>query len=282
MHYIKTSEARQLVLEAIKTVSNFVRENEKEFIKIIREENELRHEVDSKSRQKQLDKNRKRHEELNGIIKRLFEESAAGKITGKRFEILSRDYEKEQEELEQGIVELQAGLERYEADGEKAEQFIKIVKKYTDFSELTPEMLNEYIEKIVVYEAERVNHRRKQKVEIYLNFIGRFTFPNQTEPDEEPYDPVEEKRAKWRGYYHKDREKILAKKREATAQKRADKKAAKSSEVIATEQQARKDQKREYHREYAKKWREENREKVREISKKYREKKRAEKSRQTA
>jgi hypothetical protein len=213
MHYIKTSEARQLVLEAIKTVSDFVRENEKEFVKIIREENELRHEVDSKSRQKQLD---------------------------------------------------------------------KIVKKYTDFSELTPEMLNEYIEKIVVYEAERVNHRRKQKVEIYLNFIGRFAFPNQAEPDEEPRDPVEEKRAKWREYYYKTRDKILAKKREATAQKRADKKATKSPEVISAEQQARKDQKREYHREYAKKWREENREKVREISKKYREKKRAEKSRQTA
>ena len=230
MHYIRTSTARQLALEAIKTVSEYVRGNQAEFIKIIREENEKRHENDTKTRKKQLDKNKKRFEELDLIIKRLFEESATGKITEKRFEILFRDYENEQEELEHSITELQAGLEQYQADGEKAESFIKIVKKYTDFSELTPEMLNEFIEKIVVHEADKINGRvRKQKVDIHLNFIGKFALPNQAEPDEEPYDPVETQRAKWREYYHKDREKILAKKREATAKRKAEKRAEKTA-----------------------------------------------------
>ncbi|MDR2559159.1 MAG: DUF4368 domain-containing protein, partial [Oscillospiraceae bacterium] len=182
MHYIRTSIARQLILEAIKTVSNFVSENQTEFIKIVCDENELRHEQNTKTRRKQLEKDQKRYTELDTIIKHLFEEKVTGKITDKRFEILSADYEREQAELEQSITELQAGLEQYQADGEKAEKFIKLVKKYTDFSELTSEMLNEYIEKVIVFEAEKENGRvRKQRVDIHLNFIGKFALPKQAE-----------------------------------------------------------------------------------------------------
>jgi hypothetical protein len=161
------------------------------------------------------------------------------------------------------------------------------VKKYTDFSELTPSMLNEFIQKITVHEAEKINGRvRKQKVEIYLSFIGQFTFPNQTEnPEPDPCDPAEAKRAKWREYYYKDREKILAKKAEERARAKAGKHTVtpiKSPEEIAAEKEAKREKKREYLREYNRKWRDENREKVREISKKHRDKKRAGKEIKTA
>jgi len=286
MHYIKTSAVRKLVLEAIKSVSDYVRDNQDEFVKIVREENELRHENNAKTRKKQLEKSQKRYDELDVIIKRLFEEKVAGTITEKRFEILSREYENEQEELERSIAELRAGIEQYQADGEKADKFINLVKKYTDFSELTPEMLNEFIEKIVVFEAEKINGRvRKQKVDIHLNFIGKFTLPNQAEQEEEHYDPVEAKRAKWREYYYKDREKTLAKKREATAKRQAEKRAelnARPPEIIAAEQQAKKEKSRAYHQEYARKWREKNRDKVRESNKKHRDKIRAEREKETA
>jgi hypothetical protein len=84
-------------------------------------------------------------------------------------------------------------------------------------------MLNEFIEKVVVYESEKVNGRvRKQKVEVFLNFIGMFSLPNQAESEpEEEIDPVEKQRAKWREYYYKDREKILAR----LAKKRTESKA---------------------------------------------------------
>jgi hypothetical protein len=176
----------------------------------VRDENELRHEQNTKTRRKQLAKSQKRYAELDTIIKRLFEEKISGAITDKRFEILSGDYEKEQLELETQIAELQAGLEQYQADGEKAEQFIKVVKKYTDFTELTPSMLNEYIEKVVIYEPEKVNGRvKKQKIEIFLNFIGKFELSDCSEPEapEEEVDPIEVKRAKWREYYRKAKEK---------------------------------------------------------------------------
>ena len=278
-HYIRTSIAQSLILGAIKSVSDYVRHNQDEFIKIVREENELRYEQDTKTRKKQLAKSQKRYTELDNIIKRLFEEKVTGAIIGKRFEILSSDYEKEQAELEIQIAELQTGLEQYQADGEKAEQFIKVVKKYTDFTELTPSMLNEYSEKVVVYEAEKVNGRvKKQKVEIFLNFIGKFDLPNQDEEVEEveELDPEEVKRAKWREYYYKYREKTLAKKaaeRAAAKEKKFSEQPPKSPEEVAAEQQARRERKREYQREYQRKWREQNPERWGETIKRHQAKK---------
>ncbi|MDR2559835.1 MAG: DUF4368 domain-containing protein, partial [Oscillospiraceae bacterium] len=279
-HYIRTSTAQNLILGAIKSVSDYVRNNQAEFIKIVRDENELRHEQDTKTRRKQLVKNQKRYAELDTIIKRLFEEKISGAITDKRFEILSGDYEREQSELETQIAELQAGLEQYQADGEKAEQFIKVVKKYTDFTELTPSMLNEYIEKVIIYEPEKVNGRvKKQKVEIFLNFIGKFDLPidGEDEPEEaEEIDLEEIKKAKWRENYYKNREQILAKKaaeRTAVKERKLTEQPLKSPEEIAAEQQARRERKREYQREYQRKWREQNPERWEETLKRHQAKK---------
>jgi len=223
MHYIRTSAARDLILGAIRDVSKYVLSDEERFINEYRESKELKHAESVKIRAKQLTQHQKRYDDLNLIIKKLFEEKITGAITDKRFEILSHDYEVEQDNLENQIAELQAGLDEYQSDSEKAEQFIKIVKKYTDLTELFPAMLNEFIEKVVVYESEKVNGRvRKQKVEIFLNFIGKFDLPNHAnlEPEEE-ICPVEKQRAKWREYYYKDRDKILAKKAEERARAKA-------------------------------------------------------------
>ncbi|MDR2532281.1 MAG: recombinase family protein [Oscillospiraceae bacterium] len=284
-HHIQAAIAHQLILDAIRNVSEYVRNNQDEFIKIVCEENELRHEQNTKTRRKQLAQNQKRFDELNAIIKKLFEESVSGKITEKRFEILSQDYEREQEELELSITELQAGLEQNQADGEKANHFIRLVKKYTDFSELTPEMLNEFIERVIVFEAERFPGKyKRQRVDIHLNFIGKFAIPSQAEiPDEEhePYDPVKSCRERQRKYYWNNRETILAKLAEERAEVKAKKQAAlptKSPEEIQAAQQAKREKKREYQREYQKKWREQNPDKLIEIQKKHCEKKRAAKS----
>jgi hypothetical protein len=178
-------------------------------------------------------------------------------IYAQRFEILSREYEEEQEGLEKQIAELQAALERFEEDGGRADKFIKLVRRYTDFTELTTPMLNEFVEKILVHEAERMNGRRAQKVEIYLNFIGKFNMPGQEETEPEAFDPAEQKRAKWRSYYHRNREAILAAKAEQTATKRAEKLASmpmKTSEEIEAEAEARKERYRAYQREYQREW----------------------------
>lgn len=120
---------------------------------------------------------------MDGLIKKLYENLVAGRLSKKRFEILSAEYEREQSELEQETVRLQTELAEYESDSVRADKFIEIVKKYTSFTELTPTMLNEFVEKIIVHEPDHSSGEREQVVDIYLNFIGKFAVP---EPEPTP------------------------------------------------------------------------------------------------
>jgi DNA invertase Pin-like site-specific DNA recombinase len=258
MHYVKTSALRSLVLDAIRKVSAYARENEAEFVRRVREDAEVQSAEAAKSQKKQLAKMQKRHKDLNAIIKQLFEDKAGGSLTQKRFDILSREYEDEQENLEKQIAELQAGLDRFSEDGERAEKFMGLVRRYKDFSELSASLLNEFVQKILVHEAGRINGQRDQTVDVYLNFIGKFEVPGQAEDTEAgPFDPVEHRRAQWRARYHKNREAILAKKAEDREREKAAKLAAepqKSPAELAAEEDARRARKRAYQREYQREW----------------------------
>jgi hypothetical protein len=238
MHYIRTSALRVLVLDTIKAASGFVRENEKEFVRLVREASELQSAEAAKAQRSQLTKSQRRYAELDTLIKGLYEDKVAGSLSVKRFEILSREYEGEQEGLEKQITELQAALERFEEDGNRADKFIELVRRYTDFTELTGAMLNEFVEKIIVHEAEKRGYERTQKVEIYLNFIGKIDVPRKEEAEPKPLTPQEQKRAKRRAYYHKNRERILAARDKRDAEKKMAKLTAipeKTSEEIEAE-----------------------------------------------
>ena len=119
----------------------------------------------------------------------------------KRFEQLSQDYESEQAELEKQTAELKAELAQFDSDSLRADKFMELAKRYTDFSELTPAILHEFVEKVVVHEADRSSGRREQLVDIYLNYIGQFDVPEEIESDA----AGEEQRAKWREYKRKER-----------------------------------------------------------------------------
>lgn len=106
----------------------------------------------------------KRHKELDGLVKKLYEGNATGKIPDKHFTRLLAEYDEEQTGRETSIAEWQRQIENWNADKLKTDQFIQLVKRYTDFSELTTPMLNEFIEKVIVYEGEgRGNDRRQQE-----------------------------------------------------------------------------------------------------------------------
>jgi len=161
-HYIKTSQLRTLALDAIRAVSGFVKESEDEFVRQVREMHDLQSADAAKAQQKQLTKHQKRHKELDGLIKQLYEDKVGGSLSAKRFEILVSEYEAEQEDLERQISELQSGLAVYADESGNVERFIKMVRRYTEIPELTPAILNEYISKIVVFEADKSSGRREQ------------------------------------------------------------------------------------------------------------------------
>ena len=101
-------------------------------------------------------------------------------------------------------------MERFDSDSDNAERFMALAKRYSDFSELTPAMLHEFVAKVVVYEADRSNGYRQQEVEIHLNFIGKFEVPawyeDEGQEEEAPLTPQEQQRAVWRAYKRKERE----------------------------------------------------------------------------
>lgn len=194
-HQIRTIVLRELALHAISTTSSLVKNNEDEFLRLVRESSVVQRNETAQNHKKRIAKEQKRIAELDKLIRRTYEDNVAGKLTDKRFEVLSKEYEQEQVELEQSIERLQAELETFNADSVKADRFIEIVKRHTNFTELTTPMIMEYIDKIIVHEADKSSGEREQQVDIYLNFIGKFDVP-MPEPTPEEIEAEEKARLK--------------------------------------------------------------------------------------
>ena len=140
MHFIKTSVVKDLILTAIHKVSTYVMEDEERFTERVRKTTEVQQEESIKEYRRQILKAQKRVKELDGLIKKLYEGNATGKIPDKHFERMLADYDTEQTALENLIFKLQPKVAEYTLESVKVEKFIEIVKKYTDFSELTTPM----------------------------------------------------------------------------------------------------------------------------------------------
>ena len=204
MHYIRVSVVEKLILEAIRRVSGYVRKNESEFVQQVCKASSVQQEEAVKNCKKRLGQAQKRHDELDILVKKLYETYATGKLPDRQFERLLAEYDKEQANLEKTLQNLQSKIDGFYADSVKTDKFIQLVKKYTDFSELTTPMLNEFIEKIVVHEADKSSGERVQKVDIYFNFIGQFDV--DTLDDELSSDQIEKER-KRRERNNREREK---------------------------------------------------------------------------
>ena len=131
------------------------------------------------ARRRELEAAHKRIGELNGIFKRLYEDSVSGRITDERFMELSTDYEQEQATLKARAAELQAELGQAQEAAVNVEKFMAVVRKYTSFEELTPTLLREFVEKIVVHECWKDEQgTRHQDIEIYYSFVGKVDLPD--------------------------------------------------------------------------------------------------------
>ena len=185
-HHISTKALRTLILETIRAASTYAISNEAEFIQKVRAASEVRQAQAAKDLKRKLNKDKRRCEELDTIIKKLYESYAVGRIGEERFDTLLAGYEQEQTALRQSVTEAEAALDSFEQDTANVERFLVLAKKYTDFSELTTLMINEFIEKIIVHAPEKVDGDRTQQVDIYLKFIGRFNLPApELTPEEE-------------------------------------------------------------------------------------------------
>lgn len=208
-HYIRTEVVRKLVLETIKAVSDYVITNEEEFINRIYSSSRDKQKESIKFLKRKIAQDTKRVNELNMLMKKLYEDNISGKLSDKRFEFMLSEFENEQDTLEISMENAKAEIEKYESDTVRADKFIELVKRYTDFSELTTPMLNEFVEKILVHEADYSSGERVQEVEIYLNFIGKFELPVKEPTAEEiaEHEKLKARRAKKAEYNRRYMEK---------------------------------------------------------------------------
>jgi DNA invertase Pin-like site-specific DNA recombinase len=224
LHFIRSVVIQRLVLETISKVSGYVRENEAEFIGKIREASTIRQAEDVKANKKQLAENGRRIAELDILFQKVYEDRTMGKLSDARYEQLSGAYEREQAKLQEQTAALRSNLDIFEQNDAKTHRFIELVRRHETFDTLTTPMLNEFVEKILVHEADKSSGERIQKVDIYLNFIGNFEVPKERQLRPTPQEHAEQerqqqRRAKQREYNRRWYAKQKAKQKKAKQKK---------------------------------------------------------------
>ena len=176
-HRILVSELTEVVKSDLQKVCEYVFLHEKEFTDEYLSGSKKETEKFQSKTKTEIKRLSDRQEEIGRIIRKLYEDNVSGRITDERFDFLAKSYDDEGNDLEQKILELQYALSASVQDEEKLSKFLKVVKTYTEIQELTPEILNSFIEKIYIGETERYDGKKMQEVEIIYKFVGAINLP---------------------------------------------------------------------------------------------------------
>ncbi len=174
MHYIRYDVLYSYILSRLQYWFNEVQQNESQLLERLLKSSDSERSSARKKAASELKKAQKRQAEIDALFSRMYEDRVTGRITERNFSMLSDKYQTEQETLAQAIDSLQQQLAQDMQDSADAEKWIALIKQYKTPTELTAELLNALIEKILVHEASKdENGNRVQKVEIYYRFIGK-------------------------------------------------------------------------------------------------------------
>ena len=176
-HRILVSDLETIVKEDLQKVCEYVFLHEKEFTDEYLSGSKKETDKFQAKMKAELKRLSERQEEIGRIIRKLYEDNVNGRITDERFDFLAKSYEDEGNDLKTKIQELQNALASSVQDEEKLSKFLKVVKSYTEIEELTPEILNSFIEKIYIGETEKYDGRKMQEVEIIYKFVGAINLP---------------------------------------------------------------------------------------------------------
>ena len=232
-HYISNFALRSLLLDVIRETATHAITDPDAFMQRILQESQIKRAEEAKELRRKAAKAKKRIAELDTLMQRSFEEYALGRLPQDRYDAMVGGYEREKAELKVLLAEDERVLDSFAEDSERAKRFVVLARKYTDFTELTDEMILEFVDKIIVHAADKSSGVRQQEVEIFLKYIGKVEIPES--PQEEAVDPKilasKEKRRKYAQEYYFTVTK--PKQQAARAAARAEKAARKSAEVSA-------------------------------------------------
>lgn len=173
-HSIRTVILEELILQNLREIVSFARSHENRFVQMVMDMDVKERNKGLAKKRKLLSESEKRITELDMIFKRLYEDNISGKLTDERFHKLSTDYEAEQAGLQAQAAILREEIEEVEGKSANVDRFLSVVRQYTDIPELTPRILHEFVEKIVIHAATDPHSKinRRQEVDIYYKGIG--------------------------------------------------------------------------------------------------------------
>ena len=176
-HYVRVDFLKEVVLGEIRRLTKFASLYEDEFVKAVIGHSQQAEQTDRKLKEKELKTLLARDEELDGLFERIYEDNVSGKLSDDRFAKMSRRYEDEQKELAEKIKKLRSEIEKQSSRSMTTDMFIGLVRKYTRARKLTPRMLNELVEKIEVFNAEKIDGVWEQRLRIHYNCVGTIEIP---------------------------------------------------------------------------------------------------------
>ena len=176
-HYVRVDFLEEVVLGEIRRLTKFASLYEDEFVKAVIGHSQQAEQTDRKLKEKEIRTLLARDEELDGLFERIYEDNVSGKLSDDRFAKMSRRYEDEQKELAEKIKKLRSEIEKQSSRSMTTDMFIGLVRKYTRARKLTPRMLNELVEKIEVFNAEKIDGVWEQRLRIHYNCVGTIEIP---------------------------------------------------------------------------------------------------------
>ena len=176
-HYVRVDFLEEVVLGEIRRLTKFASLYEDEFVKAVIGHSQQAEQTDRKLKEKELRTLLARDEELDGLFERIYEDNVSGKLSDDRFAKMSRRYEEEQKELAEKIKKIRSEIEKQSSRSMTTDMFIGLVRKYTRARKLTPRMLNELVEKIEVFNAEKIDGVWEQRLRIHYNCVGTIEIP---------------------------------------------------------------------------------------------------------
>jgi len=171
-HYISYLDIYTIILEDIRRNAAIAKENERAFVEMVSDISKAKLKKQMASAAKEKEKLKHREAELQAILRKLYEDNALGKISDEQFMALSKDFTAEQKQTKERLKVLEDTLSEVAEKQENTTKFLELVREYTDIQELTKPILNELIDKVVVFDAEKARGDRVQRIDIYYRFVG--------------------------------------------------------------------------------------------------------------
>lgn len=181
IHYIRDIVLRQLVLETIQKVAEFVKGFEPVFVYLFAKKNAEGREKSIRAMKLKAEQSKKRIAELDKLIERIYTDNVMGKISDERFAIMSNNFETEQKQLREALTEIEKSIVVAETEKVDMKRFLETIREYTDLKELTPAIVNTLIKRIEVHNSIVVDGVKRVPIDIHFTAVGLISLPDEKE-----------------------------------------------------------------------------------------------------